>query len=75
MAALIGGVVGAAVTAIADHNGNGGSGGVTIHESTASPGAAVLSGNVTIPQLVDKVIPAVVSIDVKSGGARTRARA
>jgi putative serine protease PepD len=29
----------------------------------------VLSGNVTIPQLVDKVIPAVVSIDVKSGGS------
>ena len=69
VAALIGGVVGAAVTAIADHNGNGGSSGVTIHESTASPGAAVLSGNVTIPQLVDKVIPAVVSIDVKSGGS------
>jgi putative serine protease PepD len=41
---------------------------VTIHESSASPGAAVLSGNVTIPQLVDKVIPAVVSIDVKSNG-------
>ncbi|MGD0746703.1 MAG: trypsin-like peptidase domain-containing protein [Acidimicrobiales bacterium] len=69
VAALIGGVVGAAVTAIADHNGNGGGAGVTIHESAASPGAAVLSGNVTIPQLVDKVIPAVVSIDVKSGGS------
>ena len=69
VAALVGGAVGAAVTAIADHNGNGGSGGVTIHESTASPGAAVLSGNVTIPQLVDKVIPAVVSIDVKSEGS------
>ncbi|MGO8824505.1 MAG: S1C family serine protease [Acidimicrobiales bacterium] len=67
VAALIGGVVGAAVTAIADHNGNGSAPGVTIHESNASPGAAVLSGNVTIPQLVDKVIPAVVSIDVKSG--------
>jgi len=68
VAALIGGVVGAAVTAIADHNGNGGTSAVTIHESNASPGAAVLSGNVTIPQLVDKVINAVVSIDVKSGG-------
>jgi putative serine protease PepD len=68
VAALIGGAVGAGVTAIADHNGNGGTTGVTIHESDASPGAAVLSGNVTIPQLVDKVIPAVVSIDVKSGG-------
>ena len=69
VAALIGGVVGAAVTAIADHNGNSAGTGVTIHESNASPGAAVLSGNVTIPQLVDKVIPAVVSIDVKSGGS------
>ncbi|MGA2931732.1 MAG: trypsin-like peptidase domain-containing protein [Acidimicrobiales bacterium] len=68
VAALIGGVVGAGVTANADHSGNGGTPGVTIHESNASPGAAVLSGNVTIPQLVDKVIHAVVSIDVKSGG-------
>ena len=64
VAALIGGAVGAGVTALAD-NGNGGSN-VTIHESDSAPGAAVLSGNVTIPQLVRKVIPAVVSIDVKS---------
>jgi S1-C subfamily serine protease len=64
VAALIGGGVGAGVTALAD-NGNGGST-VTIHEGNADPGAAVLSGNVTIPQLVKKVIPAVVSIDVKS---------
>ena len=41
---------------------------ITIHETSAAPGAAVLSGNVTIPQLVSKVIPAVVSIDVKSNG-------
>jgi putative serine protease PepD len=65
VAALIGAAVGAGVTALAD-NGNGGGGNVTIHESNADPGAAVLSGNVTIPQLVKKVIPAVVSIDVKS---------
>jgi S1-C subfamily serine protease len=64
VAALIGGAVGAGVTALAD-NGNGGNN-VTIHESNSTPGAAVLSGNVTIPQLVKKVIPAVVSIDVKS---------
>jgi putative serine protease PepD len=69
VAGLVGGGVGAAVTAIADRNGTGGGSSVTIHESTAAPGAAVLSGNVTIPQLVDKVIPAVVSIDVKSGGS------
>ena len=41
---------------------------MTVNESGATPGAAVLSGNVTIPQLVSKVIPAVVSIDVKSQG-------
>jgi S1-C subfamily serine protease len=67
VAALVGGAVGAGVTALAD-NGNGGNS-VTIHESNSAPGAAVLSGNVTIPQLVKKVIPAVVSIDVKSHGS------
>jgi S1-C subfamily serine protease len=67
VAALIGGGVGAGVTALAD-NGNGKDNTVTIHEGNADPGAAVLSGNVTIPQLVKKVIPAVVSIDVKSNG-------
>ena len=69
VAALIGGAIGAGVTALADNNNSNGNGGVTIHESNAAPGAAVLSGNVTIPQLVNKVIPAVVSIDVKSNGS------
>jgi S1-C subfamily serine protease len=55
------------VTALAD-NGNNNNANITIHEGTADPGAAVLSGNVTIPELVKKVIPAVVSIDVKSHG-------
>ena len=68
VAALVGGAIGAGVTALADDNNGSGSGSAVIHESTAAPGAAVLSGNVTIPQLVDKVIPAVVSIDVKSNG-------
>ena len=68
VAALIGGLVGAGVTALADNNNGNSSGGVTIHESNAAPGAAVLSGNVTIPELVNKVISAVVSIDVKSNG-------
>jgi serine protease Do len=67
VAALVGGAIGAGVTALANNNGDNGSN-VTIHESSAAPGAAVLSGNVTIPQLVGKVIPAVVSIDVKSNG-------
>jgi putative serine protease PepD len=68
VAAIIGGGIGAGVTALADNNSNNGAGNAVIHESNAAPGAAVLSGNVTIPQLVDKVINAVVSIDVKSGG-------
>jgi putative serine protease PepD len=69
VAALIGGLVGAGVTALADNNNGGDGSGVTIHESNAVPGAAVLSGNVTIPELVSKVIPAVVSIDVKSNNS------
>ena len=69
VAAVIGGAIGAGVTAIADHNDNGNGATSVVHEGSATPGAAVLSGNVTIPQLVDKVIPAVVSIDVKSGGS------
>ena len=69
VAALIGGGIGAGVTALVGNNNGNGSSGVTIHESNATPGAAVLSGNVTIPQLVHKVIPAVVSIDVKSNGS------
>ena len=66
VAALIGGGVGAGVVALVDNNDSNSTGNAVIHESSAAPGAAVLSGNVTIPQLVNKVIPAVVSIDVKS---------
>ncbi len=69
VAAIIGGAIGAGVTALADNNSNSSSTNAVIHESNAVPGAAVLSGNVTIPQLVDKVINAVVSIDVKSNGS------
>ena len=47
VAALVGGLVGAGVTALSDnHNGNNN---FTIHESNAAPGAAMLSGNVSIP--------------------------
>jgi putative serine protease PepD len=70
VAALIGGGVGAGVTALATNNNDStNAGNAVIHESNAAPGAAVLSGNVTIPQLVDKVIHAVVSIDVKSNNS------
>ncbi len=68
VAALVGGGIGAGVTALSDNNNSDSGSNVTIHESSAAPGAAVLSGNVTIPELVSKVIPAVVSIDVKSNG-------
>ncbi len=68
VAALVGGAIGAGVTAIANNNNSGSGSNITIHESSAAPGAAVLSGNVTIPQLVSKVISSVVSIDVKSNG-------
>ncbi len=66
VAAIVGAAVGAGVaTGFSKNSVNNG---VTIHESNSTPGAAVLSGNVTIPELVKDVIPAVVSIDVKSGG-------
>lgn len=61
VAALIGAGVGAGVTAATDH---GNSSGLTVNEGRAVPGAAILSGNVSIPELVQKVLPAVVSIDV-----------
>jgi S1-C subfamily serine protease len=66
VAALIGGGVGAGVVLATENNNNGQN--VTINEGHATPGAAVLSGNVTIPQLVHRVLPSVVSIDVKSDG-------
>ena len=63
VAAVIGAGVGAGVTAA---TGDGTGSGLTVEEGNAAPGAATLSGNVTIPELVKKVLPAVVSIDVKS---------
>ncbi|HUC04703.1 MAG TPA: trypsin-like peptidase domain-containing protein [Acidimicrobiales bacterium] len=66
VAALIGGGVGAGVVALTKNSNTSPS--VTIHESNAAPGAAVLNASgVTIPELVKAVIPAVVSIDVKAG--------
>jgi putative serine protease PepD len=68
VAALVGALVGAGVTAIADNNGNSNDN-LTIHESNDSPGAAVLSGHVSVVQLAKKLEPSVVSIDVKSQGS------
>ena len=68
VAALIGGAVGAVVTWAAGSNGSSNGPTLTIHEGNAKPGAAVVSGNVSIPKLVHQVLPAVVSIDVKNQG-------
>jgi putative serine protease PepD len=61
VAALIGAGVGAGVTALADNTSSTTI--ATIQEGNASPGAA-LDGGVSIPNLVDRLLPAVVSIDV-----------
>lgn len=61
VAAIIGAGVGAGVTAATDH---ADSSGLTVIEGSSAPGPAMLSGNVSIPKLVQKVLPTVVSIDV-----------
>jgi len=66
VAALIGAGVGGGVTALADNHNNGNSTTITaIREGNASPGAA-LDGGTSIPKLVNKLLPAVVSIDVQT---------
>jgi S1-C subfamily serine protease len=64
VAALVGGLAGhyAAPT-------HGGPGGVTINEVTNSPGAARLPNGMSIPAIVKKVEPMIVSIDVKGNGS------
>ena len=75
VAALVGGAIGAGVTALSRDNNNGSGGSsVTIHESSAAPGAAVLSGNVTIPKLVARPFPRWCP-STCAEGARTRVRA
>ena len=55
VAALVGAGIGAGVTALADDNGSGSDSNLAVlHEESAAPGAAVLNGNVTIPQLVTR---------------------
>ncbi len=66
VAAVIGGLVGAGV-AVATRGNT--SGVVTVQEGSSVPGAAVESGGVTIPQLVNKVLPGTVSIDVKGAAS------
>lgn len=64
VAALVGGLAG--------HFSSGstnGTNGVTIDEVSGSPGAAVLPNGMSIPKLVQKVLPSIVSIDVKGDGS------
>ena len=63
VAALVGGL---AVHFASNSSTN--SNGVTINAVTNSPGAAVLPNGMSIPKLVNRVQPSVVSIDVKGNG-------
>jgi putative serine protease PepD len=60
---LAGGLIGGWIS------GKSGSGSLTINQDNAAPGAAVLPSGLTIPALVERVLPAVVSIDVKNKGS------
>ncbi len=62
VAALVGGLAG-------HYASGGGTSGLTVNQNNATPAGAVLSGGMSIPKLVDKVVPSVVSIDVKSNGS------
>ncbi|HEY5105010.1 MAG TPA: trypsin-like peptidase domain-containing protein [Acidimicrobiales bacterium] len=42
--------------------------GITISAVSTAPGAAILPSGMSIPKLVTKVLPSIVSIDVKGGG-------
>jgi S1-C subfamily serine protease len=47
---------------------NSGPGGVTIDAVTNKPGAGYLPGGMSIPKLINKALPSIVSIDVKGQG-------
>ena len=64
VAALVGGLAGH----FAAPSSTSGGGGVTINEVTAPPGAGSTGGGLSIPKLVQKVLPATVSIDVTGNG-------
>ena len=65
VAALIGALIGGSTAWLARESPS--SARITIQESTAPPGAAVLASGTPIPRLVDAVSPSVVSVDVTSG--------
>jgi S1-C subfamily serine protease len=64
VAALVGGLAGHFAAPS-----NGGPGGVTIDQINASPGASVLPSGLGIPKLVQRVLPSIVSINVKGQGS------
>ncbi len=63
VAALVGGLAGHFAAPASNQ-----SGGLTINEVTQGPGAAILPNGVSIPKLVEKALPTIVSIDVKGNG-------
>src|SRR5665213_1221628 len=63
VAALVGGLAGHYASAS-----NSGPGGVTIDAVTNKPGAGYLPGGMSIPKLINKALPSIVSIDVKGQG-------
>lgn len=67
VAAIVGGLVGGElVSTIRDRKTAVGT--VQVSESSSNPGAAVVGNGVSIPKLVSKALPKVVSIDVKAQG-------
>jgi S1-C subfamily serine protease len=63
VAALVGGLAGWYASSAKT-----GPGGVTIDQITNPPGAGYLPGGISIPKLVNKALPSIVSIDVKGDG-------
>jgi putative serine protease PepD len=63
VAALVGGLAGHFASSSSSKDN-----GVTINEVSTSPGAAILPNGMSIPKLVVKVLPSIVSIDVKGDG-------
>ncbi len=65
VAALLGGVIGG--WAVKDNSSS-----VSVSQSGASPGAALLPNGVSVPDLVKRVLPSIVSIDSVGGGGEAQ---
>ncbi len=66
VAALVGGIVGGGVGWLTRNSSSNTSQSVTIQSNTSAPGAAILASGTSIPALVDRVSPSVVSVTVNS---------